>query len=134
MTYLELKQHTSSILKAKREVSMTDDEATIKAILYEAMLNIANRYKVLKLVTKSENFKLLRSLGSGYYIRTPKEPRDDSDKLDLDSELHIALANYVASALASDPKNIVLFERRANKIVKDYAFKLYKTPPKEDVA
>ena len=131
MTYGQLKVYTSSILKAKRDVAMTDDNAVILALLEEAMTNIANKYKVLKLITKSANFRLLRSLGDGYYIRTPKIPRDDTDKLDMDSELHIALANYIAATLASDAKNSDAFRKTANKIVKDYAFKIYNTPKPE---
>lgn len=129
MTYDKLKIHISALLKSRRDVALSDNDADVIPLVEEAILNIANRYKVLKLITKSENFKVLRSLGNGYYIRNPKLPRL-GDELDIDSELCFAVANFVAAAVASNPLNRNIWNKRAKKIVKDYSFKLYKTPTK----
>lgn len=130
MTYDELKKHISTLLKSRRDVAIpaTDDE--IIPLVEEAMLNIANRYKVLKLVTRSENFKILRALGDGYYIRVPKSPNVLTDKMDIDSELCMAVANFTAASLSANEHNRNIWNKKAHRMVKDYAFKIYKTEPK----
>lgn len=129
MTYDELKKHISTLLKSRRDVAIPTDDDDVIPLVAEAMLNIANRYKVLKLVTKSENFKILRSLGNGYYIRNPKTP-SVGDKLDVDSELCMAVANFTAASLSANEHNRNIWNKKARRMVKDYAFKIYKTEPK----
>ena len=130
MTLGILKTNVAALLSVRNDVAMKTDNAIIIPLVNMAMLNIANRYKVLKLMTKSENFKVLRALSGenkGWYIRMPKEPKTDDDKLDMDSELCMALVNYVAADLAANIVNRNIFKKSARKIVKDYSFKIHDT-------
>lgn len=133
MTLDETRTHITALLKARQEVSIPDNDVVIP-LIHEHLENIANRYKVLALITKSENFRVLRSLGDGYYIRMPKAPRSSTDQLDIDRELHKAVANFVAADLASSQINRGIFNKRARKMVKDYAFKIKNTPPPVEAA
>lgn len=128
MTFSELKLHVNALLSSRRDVSLPGDDNLIIPLIEQSMINIANRYKVLSLITKGENFRVLRALGDGYYIRMPRPPKINSDKIDLDKELHMAIANYVAADLASIEYNRNIFKKNAQRIVKDYAFKIYNTP------
>lgn len=144
MTLDTLAKHISTLLKARSDVAIptkseiiNDKEVVsvdlemIIPLIHQNMLLIANRYKVLGLVTKSSNFRVLRVLKGGYFIRMPKEPRNLTDKIDLDLELHIAVANFVAADLAKNPHNRNIFKKAGRKIVKDYSFKIYNTPAPE---
>jgi hypothetical protein len=127
MTYSKLKIATSNLLESRGDVKLTDNDDIIKTLLEDILLKIANRYTVLKLVTKSENFKVLRALGDGLYIRYPKIPTNDTDEIDVDKELAMAVANYLAAEVAKDNHNRNIFNKKAMSIVKGYAFKLYNT-------
>lgn len=129
MTYDELKTHIDTLLKSRRDVKLPNSDAEIIPLVEESMLNIANRYKVLKLLTQSENFKVLRALGDGWYIKNPKTPKV-GDKLDMDSELCMAVANFTAASLSANEHNRNIWNKKARRMVKDYAFKIYKTEPK----
>ena len=127
MTFSQLKIHVAALLKSRREVSIPTSNDELIPLVHQNMLNIANRYKVIGLITKSENFRVLRALGDGNFIRTPKAPRNDTDKIDMDEELTMAIANHVAGDLASSQLNRNIFKKNARKIVKDYSFKIYNT-------
>ncbi|MGE4396057.1 MAG: hypothetical protein AB7D34_01230 [Sulfurimonas sp.] len=134
MTYDELKKHISTLLKSRRDVSLPALDEDIIPLVEQNMLYIANRYKVLGLVTNSANFRLLRALPDGYFIRMPKPPRNGTDHIDMDRELHMAIANFVAADLASSEYSRNIFKKNGRRIVKDYAFKLYNTPDPDGVA
>jgi len=127
MTFKELKNSTASLLDARREVEMPTEDEKLIPLVDMHLLNVANRYKVLSLMTKSRHFKILRALDKGWYIRMPNSPVED-DELDLDEELHLAIANYLAADLCTLERNREDFLNMAKKIIKDYAFKIYKTP------
>ena len=136
----EMYKHISTLLKTRNDVAMPTktvnnedvvDDAMVIPLIVQNMLNIANRYKVLSLITKSENFRVLRVLGNGYYIRMPKEPRSLTDTIDMDSELNMAIANYVAADLSNNAYNRNIFKKAGRRIVKDYAFKIFNTPAPE---
>lgn len=131
MTLAELKIHTSSLLKAKREIIISEDEVLI-SLANEIILNIANRYLIVILMTKNINDEILRDIGKDsdgeqWYMKIPATITTVNDILDLDDELLFAVSNYLAAAMASEVKNTMYYERKAGRIVKNYSFKLYKT-------
>ena len=127
MTLQKLMDHTAAILTARGERKCPAIAGYVP-ILYEEMISLANRQKVLSLVTKSADARVLRSLGGGDYIRMPKEPRTENDKIDMDEELMYALSNFVAASVAAENVNIALYHKKGSRLVKDYAFKLFNTP------
>lgn len=131
MTYDELKKHISTLLKSRREVAIPTNDDDIIPLVEQNMLMIANRYKVLALVTTNANFRVLRALPDGYFIRMPKPPRNGTDHIDMDRELHMAIANFVAADFCSSDYNRNILKKSGRRIVKDYAFKVYNTPEPE---
>jgi len=132
MTLDKLMIHTNAILTVRAERKCPAIDIYIP-ILHEGMIEIANRFKVLSLITVSQDARVLRALGPNdagvkEYIRFPKSPRVGTDKIDMDEELMYALSNFVAAATASENKHIALYKKAYNRIVKDYDFKLYNTP------
>ena len=49
----------------------------------------------------------------------------------MDEELMYALSNRVASYVASETKNVEMYEKRAMKLIQQYAFKLFNTPTEQ---
>jgi len=126
MTFNQLKNSVEVLLKSRREISLPDAEI-LKTLAYKHMMLIANRYIVRKLISNSQKDRVLRTIGKGYFLRFPKEISSEGASIDLDEELHIAIAHFIASDIASDHKNQVDFKKDAQKIVKDYSFKIKNT-------
>ncbi len=126
MTLSEIMAHTSALLTVAGEVKIPPKEVYIP-LLHQSMLEIANNTYVLGLVTKSENFRVLREIDDGSYIRMPKAPKIDTDKIDIDEELNYALSNYVASKIARKKQNKEKFEFDGMEIQSAYDFKIYRT-------
>jgi len=126
MTFLELKTQVSALLEAKREVSLPSN-AVLLVLANDAVLQIANRYKVIRLMTQNINSQILRDLGDGYYMRIPQKLTLNDDVIDLDDELTSAVSFRVSAGLASELKNVASFTKSEQRILKDYSFKLYDT-------
>jgi len=81
----------------------------------------------VQLLVKDANYKVLRVLDKEYAIRMPKEVLYDDDLLDIDKELELSVLNFVAADISNNAHNRNIFKKTANKILKDYSFKIYNT-------
>lgn len=128
MTFDELKESVKNLLISRREVSLPDG-AIVAQLAYDAMEDIANRYIVPSLLTKKRGANILREVGVGEYINMPAKPSEDmlDESLDIDIELHRAIAFMVAASICSEKRNSNIFSAKGKKIIKDYSFKIYKT-------
>lgn len=122
MTLTKLKTHTNAILTG--DIQAPENVVYIP-LLMQALQDVANNVYCLSLVTKSADARVLRSLGDGYYIRMPKEPRIDTDKIDMDEELMFALSNMVASYISQNKPQY--FDQKAKEIISSYEFKMLYT-------
>jgi len=126
MTLTKLKAHTNAILTG--DVKLPDNTVYIP-LLMQALEEIANRVDCLALITKSSDARVLRVIADGLYIRKPKEPRLDTDKIDIDEELMYAVSNFIASYISQvRPQH---FEAIAEGIMLSYELKILETETEE---
>jgi len=122
MTLTKLKAHTNAILTG--DVKLPDNAVYIP-LLMQALEEIASRVDCLSLLTQNQDFRILRSLEDGYFIRMPKEPELESDDIDIDRELVYAASNLVASYISMVRPQY--FDAIAEGIMLDYNLKITRT-------
>lgn len=122
MTLAKLKAHTDAIMIGDIKIA---DNISYIPLLEQALLEIANRVDCLSLVTKSSDFRVLRAIGDGNYIRKPNTPNQDIDEIDMDDELMFALSNLIASYVSNVKPQY--FVNKSEEIISDYNFKIINT-------
>ena len=126
MTLEFARDHTDALLTTAGEIKIPAIEM-YSIIFHQQLQTIASNSYVLKLHTEAEDFKVLREIAEGLYIRTPDRPEAPNSEIDMDEELGYAASNMTASVLSRNPLNKEMFERAAMGIIQDYDFKIYET-------
>lgn len=122
MTYIELKDLTSVFLTGDN--ILTKDPGKLRASVLGAYTFAANKCTALKLLTTNRSEAIIRMGPGNSYIRMPNLPTEDTDILDIDSELGPAIARIMAHFVAKDVKMKDYHEIKALEIMRDYEGKV----------
>ncbi len=98
------------------------DQKVLLALMKAAFLEITNHATALKLLTANTSNQIIRKGPGGRWIRMPEVPADDSDEMDIDSELVPAVARLVSSYISKKEKRYHFNE--AKRIIYDYDSKV----------
>lgn len=120
MTYKELKLTTKAFLA--NDFQLPQDDELVKALLKMAYKYIANKCQVLNLQTLDKSANITRLGRGNMLVRLPELPEFDNDELDIDDDLGYAACNLVASYMSE--KRAVMFQSRAEEIMRDYNAKV----------
>lgn len=120
MTYGEFKIELESEMFA--DTKMPEKDEILIPLVMRAMRYIAYRTKPLTLLVKIPDFKIIRSLGNGWYLREPALIINENSKLDIDKELIDAVVYRVASKISI--RNRESYEKEALEIMTDFNFKI----------
>ena len=126
MTLDFTRTHTSALLQTAGEVKIPPIEV-YTTILHQQLQLIASNSYVLSLETQAEDFRVLREIAEGIYIRMPVHPQSGNSEIDIDEELVYAASNMAASVISRQPINKAFFEETALEIIQAYDFKIYET-------
>ena len=117
MTLAGLKLHLKTILNGNKELPKDED---LKPLLKECLISIALRCEPLALLVFTDEEKVLKYLQDlDLYLRMPRVPKNDTDKLDLDTELCFALS-YMLGMKLSNNESLVKYIAQADEICSDY--------------
>ena len=119
MTYGRLKDAIKVLLIGDNEIPTGGE---LVAALEMAYIEIANKATALKLLTVNKDNAIMRMGPGDTYVRMPTLPRDDTDELDIDSELVPAVARIIASYV-SDKKGAIHMNT-ALKMITEYENKV----------
>ena len=101
MTYGNLKNLVRALLIGDN--TLTKNEAEILVLVEYAFDKTANEADALKLFTEDVAAnRILRSGPGRQFIRKPILPTNDTDELDIDSELCFVVARYVCSFVSRE--------------------------------
>jgi len=121
MTYKYLKNLVTGLLIGDMKPPVDNDDVMIP-LLEKAMLKIAAKAQVLRLMTTSKDEGVYRTADGDYMIRFPKMPEKDNDTLDIDHELGFAAASFIASFICK-PEMKAYHEKEALDIIEHYNIK-----------
>ena len=121
MTYEMLKNLTAGLLTADNDLPA--DDSRILALLRYALTTVATQADSLHLMTLSTTANILRLAKGDYLIRVPELPEDDVDEIDIEDELAMAVARYMASYVSLKKGGIHV--QAADRIIKDYNAKTW---------
>ena len=122
MTFAELKNLTKVFLGGDYNLPKNDD--TLVAALSSAYMFAATKCTALRLLTTNKDSAIMRIGPGSTYVRMPKLPRDDSDRLDIDSELVPAIGRILAYYIAKDVTMKEYHKREALELMRDYEAKV----------
>jgi hypothetical protein len=94
MTFGEFKPFLEDITVGDRKIP---NDTTLVIFLSQSMKRLAVDTKPLTLLSNDISEEVLFITEDGYFIRVPNIVKDDSDVLDMDDDLILALAYLVAS-------------------------------------
>ena len=122
MTYGELKAQVAMLLTSDNK--LTTDPVRLAASLKFAYVEIADMATPLKWLTRNKDTDIMRKGPGNYFVRMPKMPNDDTDELDIDSELVPAVARIITSYIASDIRIKQYHRELAAELMKKYDAKV----------
>lgn len=122
MTYSDLKLQTSMLLTSENR--LPQDENMIKASLKFAYIELADMATPLRWLTKNKDYGIIRQGPGDYLVRMPEMPIDNTDELDIDSELVPAVARMLASYIAKDIRIKQYHRMLAEQLMKRYDSKV----------
>ncbi len=120
ITFGRLKSAISLLLIGDNE--LPEDHEQLLAALEMAYIELAGQTTALKLLTVTAAVDIIRQGPGGTYIRMPRLPEEDSDELDIDSELSPAVARLIASYVSREKGQLHAHE--AQKVIKAYESKV----------
>ena len=120
MTYAKLKLLVKVLLTGDNMLTSDNDEVLVA--LETAFMEVAEGCTPLKLLTLNPNNEIIRNGPSNYYVRKPELPDEDTDDLDIDTELVPVLARLIASYVSKDKGQ--LHYKFANKLMVAYENKV----------
>jgi len=120
MTYGTLKALTRALLIGDNQLPENDEQNI--ALLSYAYDKIATHADALRLFTSNKDFDILRKGPGNIYVRKPKLPKNDEEKLDLDDELCYVVARYIAYEISKNKKRV--HEQEAMNLIKAYNSKV----------
>lgn len=122
MTFIKFKSLTAGLLIGDMKLPQDDD--VMLSLLEKAMLTIASKAQVLRLMTVSKDDSLLRTADGDYMIRFPSLPEKNSDTIDMDHELCFAASEYVASYIAKELPKRSYHVKQAEDVIDMYNIKV----------
>jgi len=122
MTFAELKDQVSVLLIGDNP--LPKDNSKQIAALKLAYIEIADMASPLKWLTLNKDVSIMRKAMGSYFIRMPNVPVDDTDELDIDSELVPAVARLLASYIAKEIRMKDYHRSLAKDILKKYEAKV----------
>ena len=122
MTYGELKAQTAMLLTSENK--LTKDATQLAASLKFAYIEIADMATPLKWLTLNKDVSIMRQGPGNYFVRMPNMPSDDTDELDIDSELVPAVARMIASYIVKDVGLKQYHRKLASELMKKYDAKV----------
>ena len=122
MTYGELKAQASMLLTSENK--LTGDATKLAASLKFAYIEIADMATPLKWLTLNKDVSIMRQGPGSYFVRMPNMPSDDTDELDIDSELVPAVARMIASYVVQDVRLKQYHRQLAAELMKKYDAKV----------
>ena len=99
MTYGGFKDLLKTIMPGDNFSQDTFD--TFGSTVLICMREVAEKCNPLELVSNNPSCEVLKTLEDGLFIRVPEEPKEDTDILDIDETLCVAVAYSVATILGS---------------------------------
>lgn len=122
MTYADLKNQVTMLLTSENK--LPKDAAILASSLKFAYVEIADIATPLKWLTLNKDVDIMRQGLGNYYVRMPNMPVDDTDELDIDSELVPAVARMIASYVAKDVRLKQYHRDLATQLMKKYDSKV----------
>ena len=122
MTFTNLKALTTGILIG--DMKLPQEDVVMIALLEKAMLTIASKAQVLRLLTVSRDASLLRTADGDYMVRFPNLPVNGTDVLDMDHELCFAAADLIASYIAKELPKRAYHVKQAEDTIEMYNIKV----------
>ena len=117
MTYGNLKNLVRSLLIGDNTLTKSEDE--ILVLLEYAYDKVANEADALKLFTTDVAANQILRAGPGrQFLRKPALPTDDTDELDIDSDLSYAVARFMCSFVSRE--KMMFHDNEAMKIIRAY--------------
>ncbi len=120
MTYATMKRQCRILLIGDNK--LPSDPEDMLAALEMAYIEISNKATALKLLTVNKDNAIMRQGPGDLYVRMPRLPRDDTDRLDIDSELIPAVSRIIASYISKEKTKLHL--AIASEIIRDYEAKV----------
>ena len=127
MTFTDFKAFTSALLVSRGDKRLPDD-AVIKPLMLQAMVQIAMKTTPLSVMGSEFGGNVLRKIEDDVYIYIPTIPAADEDEVIFEEELTYATANFLAASVSVDAKNGAFYNHAAMEWIQMYDFKLYNTP------
>ena len=122
MTFSKLKSLTAGLLVG--DMKLPQEDEVVLSLLEKAMLTIASKSQVLRLLTLSKDDAILRTGNGDYMVRFPDLPSTGSDVLDMDHELCFAAADLIASYIAKELPKRSYHVKQAEDIIEMYNIKV----------
>jgi len=117
MTYGKLKSLVRALLIGDQ--TLTKNEEEILVLVEYAFDKVANQADALKLFTEDVAAnRILRSGPGKQFVRKPELPTNDTDEMDIDSELCFPLARYVCSFVSREKMGVHIEE--AGNLIRAY--------------
>lgn len=120
MTYGRMKSMLRVLLTGDNVLPNNDEDMV--AALEMSYIEISNMATALKLLTVNKDQAIMRQGPGSTFVRMPDLPRDDTDELDIDSELVPAVARIIASYLSKEKGGIHM--ALAKQIILQYESKV----------
>ncbi|PHQ88765.1 MAG: hypothetical protein COB42_08140 [Sulfurimonas sp.] len=121
MNYGDFKKELASVLYG--DTKIPSDDKILIPIVMRKLRSITYLCTPLALITTSPDFRIIRDLDNGFYLRESVLIKKDESKIDLDSELIDALVFMVASSISIQKSEI--YTRLARGVIADFNFKIY---------
>lgn len=126
--------HLKSTLEVRLfgENKYKTDDAMIKVLLRDALFRVSNACVPLTLLTTNiDAVKILRQVDEYYYIREPNIPTIDTDNIDIDTSLELAVIYFICAAIAKNPTQN--FQQMAQEIIDAHRWVAYEYLQKKEI-
>lgn len=126
--------HLKSTLEVRLfgENKYKTDDAMIKVLLRDALFRVSNACIPLCLLTTNiDSAKILRQVDEYYYIREPNIPTIDTDNIDIDNSLELAIIYFICAAIAKNPTQN--YQQMAQEIIDAHRWVAYEYLQKKEI-
>jgi hypothetical protein len=117
---------TLSSLKLKGDVKEPSNDTVYDILILESIENIANYIIPLDLVTEDTTVPTLRWINGTQLVRQPLSPLNNSNKLDIDEQLHNAVLYDFLAMYSNKNENIAKYLRARDGVINNYRWNNYK--------
>lgn len=130
MTLAHLKQSILSRIVGATKIA--SDDVAVRTLLGDALKRIALSCVPLKLLTTDFiNNDILRKVDESYYIMMPVVPENDTDEINIDSSLELAVIYLMCASLATNP--IQPFQQLAQEVIDNHRWVAYEYLQRKEI-